>query len=106
VPRPFDTVRPSAVRVDVHAGGLGHAVALDQDGAFQLGDVLDLLADTASRTSLPPAVAAEGVEVQRPAHRQDFLRVPDDEHGADRLALAAFRPMSVEVDTAAVLSGT
>ena len=35
--------------VDVHARGHGDAVAADDDGPFELGDVLDLLAHAAGR---------------------------------------------------------
>ena len=36
------------------------------------------------------AIAAERIEVERPAHRQHLVGIADDEHGADRLAFASF----------------
>ena len=56
--------------VDVHAGGFGDAVAADDDGAFELGEVFDLFADFAvADVAFVGRVAAEGVEVERPRHR-------------------------------------
>ncbi len=77
-------------RLDAHAGGHGHAVAADDDGALQLGDVLDLFAHRhGAHVALGVAVAAERVEVHRPRHRQHLARVADDEHGADGVPLPA-----------------
>ena len=47
VPRPLRQGDAVGGGIDVHAGGHRHAVAADDDGAFELGDVLDLLADLA-----------------------------------------------------------
>ena len=38
------------------------------------------------------AVAAEGIEIDRPAHAQHLARVAHDEGGADRFAFPAFAP--------------
>ena len=90
VPSPLDRVMPSAGRVDVHAGRLGDAITVDQDGPFQLGDVLDLLSNApVANVALLPAVPAEGIEIERLAHRHHLFGVADDEHGADGLALPA-----------------
>src|SRR5262249_27402970 len=57
--------------VEVHAGGDDDAVAADNDGAFKLGDVLDLLADAGiADVALFFAVAAERVEIDWPGHLQ------------------------------------
>src|SRR5262249_14399024 len=78
-------------RVDIHAGRLGDAVPPDDDRSLQLRNVLDLLSH-APVADVPflAAGALEGVEIQRPSHRQHLVRVADDEHGADRLSFAAF----------------
>src|SRR5262249_52416435 len=67
----------------------GHAVAANDDAAFELGDVLDLLAHRGvADVALRMTVAAEGVEVHRPRHRQHLSGIADDEHGTDRVPFA------------------
>src|SRR5262249_52054202 len=92
VTRAQSLAQGDALRRDVqeHASGDGNAIAANDDCAFELGDVLDLLADLAvTDIALGPAVAAERIEVDRPGHGQDLPRIANHEHGADRLALAA-----------------
>ena len=76
--------------VDDPAGGLDGAVAGDDEGAVDLGDLLDRLADAqVAEVPLLAAVALERVEAQGAGAGQDVAGVADDDQGADGLALAA-----------------
>ena len=91
VPNPLLSVMPSA-RASIYMQAASATPSrLNEDGSFELGQVLDLLADFAvADVPLGSAIAAERIEVEGPSHRQDFFGVADDEHGADRFALASF----------------
>src|SRR5262249_55703373 len=76
--------------VEVHASRHGHGVAPDDNGPFELGDILDLLTDFAiANVPLGLTVAAERVEVDGPSHAHDLAGIADHEHGPDRLAFPA-----------------
>src|SRR6185295_18095484 len=97
-----EVLRRADLDVDVAARGDEGAVVPDDEGAVELGELLDGLAELgALDVQEVLRVPVEGVEEQRARLRQDAVHVADDEEGADLASLAPFTgELDGEVDDA------